>query len=85
MRKWLLINLSSEISEEMRIIYGGSVKPKTAEMLIACDDIDGFLVGGCSLSGDFIDIVNSCPAEFDYVGRKERGLVNIEAIRSLAA
>ena len=85
LRKWIMTHLSADIAEEMRIIYGGSVKPKTAPGLIACDDIDGFLVGGCSLTGDFIDIVNACPVEFDVAQRKKKGLENIEKIRSCSA
>ena len=37
-------------SEELRILYGGSVKASNASELIAQDDIDGFLVGGASLN-----------------------------------
>ncbi len=34
---------------QMRILYGGSVKPDNAADLIAQENIDGFLVGGSSL------------------------------------
>lgn len=37
------------IGEQVRILYGGSVKPENAGALIAKADIDGFLVGGASL------------------------------------
>ncbi len=33
----------------IRVQYGGSVTPETAEELLAGEDIDGFLVGGASL------------------------------------
>ena len=33
----------------MRILYGGSVKPDNVDVLMACPDIDGALVGGASL------------------------------------
>jgi len=36
-------------SQNTRVIYGGSVKPKNAGELIAQPDVDGFLVGGASL------------------------------------
>ena len=36
-------------SEELRILYGGSVKASNALELITQKDIDGFLVGGASL------------------------------------
>lgn len=49
MDKWL--------GDQMRILYGGSVKPDNAAGLFAMPDIDGALVGGASLDADkFIDI-----------------------------
>ncbi len=43
--------------DQIRIIYGGSVKPETAEGLFSQKDIDGALVGGASLkSKDFVAI-----------------------------
>lgn len=45
-------------ASEIRIIYGGSVKPDNAEALFAERDIDGFLVGGASLDAQaFLRIV----------------------------
>ncbi|CAM9748642.1 unnamed protein product, partial [Laminaria digitata] len=35
--------------QNLRIIYGGSVKGANAAELADCPDIDGFLVGGASL------------------------------------
>ncbi len=43
---------NSEIAQQTRIQYGGSVKPENATDLFACKDIDGALVGGASLSAD---------------------------------
>jgi triosephosphate isomerase len=37
------------IAENMRILYGGSVKPENARALISMAEIDGALVGGASL------------------------------------
>ena len=50
------------VAEEVRIQYGGSVKPDNIGELIAQRDIDGALVGGASLKADsFASIVkNSC-------------------------
>ncbi|MGB9679904.1 MAG: triose-phosphate isomerase [Thermoanaerobacteraceae bacterium] len=49
----------SEISQLVRIQYGGSVKPNNAAELMAESDIDGALVGGASLvATDFAKIVN---------------------------
>ncbi|MFN0263540.1 triose-phosphate isomerase [Tepidamorphus sp. 3E244] len=43
---------------QMRILYGGSVKPSNAAELMAVDNVNGALVGGASLtSADFLGIV----------------------------
>ncbi len=48
-----------DISEEIRIQYGGSVKPDNVEELMSQEDIDGALVGGASLKAEsFEQIVN---------------------------
>ena len=48
-----------DISEEITIQYGGSVKPANASELMNQDDIDGALVGGASLKpADFLEIVH---------------------------
>jgi triosephosphate isomerase len=47
-----------QAGEELVIQYGGSVKPGNAAELMAMPNIDGFLVGGASLTADnFIPIV----------------------------
>ncbi len=52
---------SSALANEMRIIYGGSVKPENAATLFAMKDIDGALVGGASLNAtQFIEIAKQC-------------------------
>ena len=38
-----------EFAENLRILYGGSVKPENAKALMAEAEIDGALVGGASL------------------------------------
>ena len=43
---------SSEQAEQVRILYGGSVKPDNADELLVLPDIDGALVGGASLEVD---------------------------------
>ena len=49
---------SKEAAAEVRIQYGGSVKPDNAEEILAQTDIDGALVGGASLDPDgFVRIV----------------------------
>ena len=48
-----------EVSEDVIILYGGSVKPENAKELFSMSDIDGGLVGGASLKADtFSKIVN---------------------------
>jgi len=39
-------------ADEVRILYGGSVKPDNVDQLMAQADIDGALVGGASLQAD---------------------------------
>ncbi len=41
-----------EGGRQMRILYGGSVKPSNARELLAVPDVDGALVGGASLKGE---------------------------------
>jgi triosephosphate isomerase len=38
-----------EMADALRILYGGSVKPDNARLLMAQEEIDGALVGGASL------------------------------------
>jgi triosephosphate isomerase len=48
----------SMTSLTVRILYGGSVKPENIAELMACEDIDGGLVGGASLKPDsFLSLV----------------------------
>lgn len=47
--------------DDMRLLYGGSVKPANAEELMAVENVDGALVGGASLkSSDFLAICAAC-------------------------
>ncbi len=39
-------------TSRVRILYGGSVKSANAAELIACEGINGFLIGGASLDAD---------------------------------
>lgn len=51
---------SNDLAANTRILYGGSVKPETAEELFDKPDIDGALVGGASLiADDFLAIVRA--------------------------
>jgi triosephosphate isomerase (TIM) len=40
------------VAEQIRVLYGGSVKPDNAAELLALPDIDGALVGGASLEAE---------------------------------
>ncbi|KAK8679105.1 hypothetical protein V6N13_144573 [Hibiscus sabdariffa] len=59
LRKWLSENVSGDIAESTRIIYGGSVNGANCKELAAQPDVDGFLVGGASLKPEFVDIIKS--------------------------
>ncbi|MDU6742767.1 triose-phosphate isomerase [Peptoniphilus harei] len=49
-----------EISQKIRILYGGSVKPSNAGEILSKENIDGVLVGGASLkASDFIEIIKA--------------------------
>jgi len=49
-----------KLAEEIRIQYGGSVKPDNTAELMAQEDVDGLLVGGASLKADaFVAIVKA--------------------------
>jgi len=48
-RHCLSEGFGSEVSEAVRILYGGSVKPENISELMRQPDIDGALVGGASL------------------------------------
>ncbi|WP_099190873.1 triose-phosphate isomerase [Tepidibacter mesophilus] len=50
---------SDQTAEEVRIQYGGSVKPANVEEIMNESDIDGALVGGASLQPkDYVELVN---------------------------
>jgi len=59
-RDWLARQCGSEISQTLRILYGGSVTPTNAPALLSQSDIDGVLVGGASLQArDFLAIARA--------------------------
>ena len=59
-RSLLRENFSENSSQNIPVLYGGSVKPDNAEDLLAKEDIDGALVGGACLDADsFISIINA--------------------------
>jgi triosephosphate isomerase len=42
----------AEIGQEVRILYGGSVKPSNAAALLTVEEVNGALVGGASLNAE---------------------------------
>ncbi len=55
-----LAHESATIGGQVRILYGGSVKADNAPDLLACDDIDGGLIGGASLeAASFMSIAEA--------------------------
>ena len=49
------------ISNNIRILYGGSVNTKNVNELMSMPNIDGGLVGGASLKADsFVELCNAC-------------------------
>lgn len=57
-RNIILKMYDESTANSVRILYGGSVKPSNAKEILNCADIDGALVGGASLTNDFVAIVN---------------------------
>ena len=59
-RKLFNDKYGSDISQQIRILYGGSVKPNNAEEIFSLNDVDGGLIGGASLNfSDFNAIVQA--------------------------
>ncbi len=52
----LLENIyEKNIAAQIRILYGGSVKPENVDILMQQDDIDGALVGGAALKAEMFE------------------------------
>ena len=57
-RGWIENSFDSKTASQVRILYGGSVKPDNIRDLMSEADIDGALVGGASLKADsFIKLI----------------------------
>ena len=60
-RKQLTALFNERVARQVRIQYGGSVKPSNARELMSQRDVDGALVGGASLEDrSFSDIIKNC-------------------------
>ncbi|MBI5165020.1 MAG: triose-phosphate isomerase [Magnetospirillum sp.] len=63
-RAELEARLGADEANKMRILYGGSMKPDNAKILLALPDVDGGLIGGASLKADdFWAIARACEDE----------------------
>lgn len=59
-RQALLTAYDPETADQIRILYGGSIKADNASKLFSQPDVDGGLVGGASLqSGGFLEIIRA--------------------------
>ena len=59
-RKLINEKFGDEISDNIQIIYGGSVKPNNAKDIFSLNDVDGGLIGGASLNfSDFHSIIDA--------------------------
>ena len=59
-RELLKQQFGQSVSENVLILYGGSVKPDNAADLLVQSDIDGALVGGACLKADsFVEIIQA--------------------------
>jgi triosephosphate isomerase len=59
-----LHTLAGMVADEIRILYGGSVKPENAGEIMMQPDVDGGLIGGASLKADsFVGIVRAALAK----------------------
>jgi len=56
-RNLLSQQLSEEVANRTRILYGGSMKPENAKELLAQEDIDGGLIGGASLKASSFNAI----------------------------
>ena len=55
-----LIQLLGEEGARVRILYGGSVNPANAAQILACEDVNGALIGGASLTAEtFVPIIKA--------------------------
>ncbi|HZO06506.1 MAG TPA: triose-phosphate isomerase [Solirubrobacterales bacterium] len=55
-----VVSMRGGVADDLRVLYGGSVKPGNAAELLALPDVDGALVGGAALDAeDFAAIVEA--------------------------
>ena len=65
-RMYLGVTHNSDVAEQMRVLYGGSVNPDNARELLALADVDGGLVGGASLDAEsFLAIAQASASDME--------------------
>ena len=62
-RATLAERFGTDVSDALRLLYGGSVKPDNAAEIFKVDNVDGALIGGASLTpADFVPILQALSA-----------------------
>jgi len=56
-RETLAKKYGRDLAENVRILYGGSVKPGNAKEIFSQPDVDGGLIGGASLNADSFNAI----------------------------
>ncbi len=47
-----LAEINTDLAQQVKILYGGSVKPENAKQLLNLENVDGALIGGASLKAN---------------------------------
>ena len=64
-RKFLIELFDNEISETIRILYGGSITTENIDSFVKMPEVDGALIGGTSLNIEsFLKIIESVKSNF---------------------
>lgn len=71
-RRWLAKQWNDAVAQQIRIQYGGSVKPANAESLMREADVDGALVGGASLEPESFAAIVEATVRVKVAGQRAR-------------
>jgi triosephosphate isomerase len=63
LRERLAASFGGEVAEDLRVVYGGSLKESNATELLGQPDVDGGLIGGASLDVDSFSAIIRAAAE----------------------
>ena len=65
------LKAASQQPQRVKILYGGSMNPANAALLLAQPDIDGGLIGGASLkASDFLNIISAVPVRGNVINQE---------------